>query len=284
MVIDSGYSHTTITPVFQGRALQGAIRRLDVGGKLMTNHLTRLLSLRHYDMRNDTYLVNEIKEACCYASQDFKHDLDKTWKGTQGERRTSYLTGAGIAKDYVLPDYHSRAHGFARDHDPALAANKLKKLASNRSTDTISTSSTAATAAAAIEDIITLRNERFSVPEVLFTPSDIGLRQSGIPQLVLDSLASLPLGLWPAMLANILVVGGNANIEGFILRLQVEIKALAPAECIVRCARPADPVASTWLGAAALASQPHLLKDYTVSKQEYEEHGAAWVARKFHGR
>jgi actin-related protein 6 len=61
LLIDSGYSHTTVTPLIQGRPLQSAIRRLDIGGKLLTNHLTRLLSLRQYDMRNDTYLVNEIK-------------------------------------------------------------------------------------------------------------------------------------------------------------------------------------------------------------------------------
>ena len=270
MIIDSGYSHTTVTPVFQGRPLQSAIRRVDVGGKLMTNYLTRLLSLRQYDMRNDTYLVNEIKEACCYVSKDFKSDLDKCWKGTQGERREPYLTGAGIAKDYVLPDYHSRSTGYVRDYDPQQAG-KLRKLASGKPVG-------------AAEDVMTLRNERFTVPELLFNPSDIGMRQSGIPQLVMDSLSALPLGLWPALLTNIIVVGGNAKIEGFILRLQLEIKALAPTECIVRCARPANPITYTWQGGATLAKAPDLLKTLSVTKQEYEEHGAAWVSRKFGAR
>ncbi|KAL3423968.1 actin-like protein arp-6 [Phlyctema vagabunda] len=266
LLIDSGYSHTTITPLFYGRPLQAAVRRLEVGGKLMTNYLTRLLSLRQYDMRNDMYLVNEIKEACCYVSRDFKGDMEKTWKGTKGDRREEYVTGGGIAKDYVLPDYHNRTKGIVRDHDPNLA--KLKKLRPTNPGEMA-------------EDILTLRNERFTVPELIFTPTDIGLQQSGIAELVMQSLSVVPIGLWPALLANIIVVGGNANISDFIYRLQKEIRTLAPAECIVRVARPADPITSTWQGGAALATNTEVLSRLSVTKQEYDEHGSAWVARKF---
>jgi actin-related protein 6 len=270
MLIDSGYSHTTITPLLLGRPIQSAIRRLDVGGKLLTNYLTRLLSLRQYDMRNDTYLVNEIKEGTCYISQDFKADMEKTWKGPKGDRRPVYETGDGIAKDYVLPDYHGRTKGYVRDHDPN-AATKLKELVKGK-------------ALGASEDVLTVRNERFTVPELLFSPTDIGLRQSGIAQQVMDSLSALPMGLWPGFLANIVVVGGNSNIEGFVFRLQMEIRSLAPAECIVRVARPADPIVNTWQGGANLAKEEATLADLSVTKQEYEEYGAGWVAKKFGSR
>lgn len=270
LLIDSGYSHTTITPLLQGRPIQSAVRRLEAGGKLLTNYLTRLLSLRQYDMRNDTYLVNEVKEACCYVSKDLKGDMERTWKGPKGDRREIYATGGGIAKDYVLPDYHNRSKGYVRDHDPA-AAGKLKNLTTGKSAE-------------AVEDILTLRNERFTVPEILFNPTDIGMKQSGLPRLVMESLSCIPFGLWPGFLANILVVGGNANIEGFLFRLEMEIRALAPAECIVRVGKPPDPVISTWQGGAALAKDADALRKLSVTKEEYEEHGAAWVARKFEGR
>lgn len=263
LLIDSGYSFTTITPIFQGRPLQSAIRRLDVGGKLLTNYLTRLLSLRHYDMRNETHIVNEIKEKTCYVSLDFKGDLDKTWKGTRGERREPYLTGAGIAKDYVLPDFHSRAEGIVRDYDATSTA-KQRRLA----------------AAASNEDILTLRNERFVIPEILFNPSDIGMQTPGLPDLVYQSLQTLPEGLWPGLLANILVVGGNTQFDGFIQRLQREIVARVPDDCTVRVARPVNSTCATWRGAAKFARHEHAER-LAVTKQEYEEHGAAWVARKF---
>lgn len=263
LVIDSGYSFTTVTPIFQGRPLQSAIRRLDLGGKFLTNYLTRLLSLRHYDMRNDTYIVNEIKEKACYVSLDFKGDLEKTWKGTRGERREPYVTGAGIAKDYVLPDFHTRSAGIVRDFDPTTTA-KQRKLA----------------AAASNEDILTLRNERFIIPELFFNPSDTGMQVPGLADLVKQSLDALPIGLWPGLLANIVVVGGNAQYDGFIQRLQKEIVQRVPDESIVRVARPADPICNTWLGAANFARHPHV-ESLAVTKQEYEENGAAWVARKF---
>jgi actin-related protein 6 len=267
LLIDSGYSHTTITPILNGHPLQSAIRRLDVGGKLMTNYLTRLISLRQYDMRNETYLINDIKESCCYITRDFNRDLDRTWKGTMGDKSESYDIGGGIVKDYVLPDYHNLKKGYVRDHDPGAAA-RLKRLAAGKPTEIA-------------EDVLTLRNERFTVPELLFNPMDIGLRQPGLAELVMQSLSVLPVGLWPGLLANIVVVGGNANIDGFIHRLQGEILALAPGECLVRVARPSDPVVSTWLGGANLAKNEEQLAQLSVTKQEYDEHGSAWVARKF---
>ncbi|ORY63874.1 actin family [Pseudomassariella vexata] len=266
MVIDSGYSHTTVTPVLRGRPVHPAVRRLDVGGKLMSNYLTRLLSLRHYDMRNDPYIVNEIKEQACYVSLDFKGDLERSWKGTRGERREDFLTGGGVARDYVLPDFHTRMKGMVRNYDPSQNS-RAKKLA-------------AARAVGANEDVLTLRNERFTVPELLFHPSDIGMRQSGLANLVMESLSVLPIGLWPGLLANIVVVGGNGLFDGFIQRLQKEIVQLVPDECIVRVARPADPITSTWLGGANLAKSEELA-GLCITKQEYEEHGGAWVARKF---
>lgn len=263
-MIDSGYSHTTVTPMIYGQPLQSAIRRLDVGGKVLTNYMTRLISLRHFDMRNDTYIVNEMKEAACYVSIDFKNDLERCWKGTKGERRPQYIEGAGIAKDYVLPDFHSLPKGVLREFDPSRHL-KARKLAAARQVD---------------EDIITLRNERFAVPEVVFNPCDIGMRQPGLPDLIVQSLQELPIGLWPGLLANIVVVGGNTLFEGFIQRLQKEVVQRLPDDCIVRVARPADPVTNTWYGAANLANHLNIEK-LAVTKQDYEELGGAQVARRF---
>ncbi|KAH8165616.1 hypothetical protein CIB48_g2668 [Xylaria polymorpha] len=263
LLVDSGYSHTTVTPVFQGKPLQTAVRRLDVGGKVLTNHLARVLSLRHYDMRNETHIVNEMKEAACYVSLDFRGDLERTWKGTRGERREPYLGGAGIAKDYVLPDFHARSRGVVRDYDPAQTS-RAKRLAVGE----------------ASEDVLTLRNERFTIPELLFSPSDIGMRQPGLPDLIMQSLQCLPHGLWPSLLANIFVVGGNSLFDGFTQRLEEEVMKLVPDECTVRVTRPSDPIANTWLGGAHLARDARL-QSLAVTKLEYEENGSAWLARKF---
>ncbi|KEY73679.1 hypothetical protein S7711_07725 [Stachybotrys chartarum IBT 7711] len=264
LVVDSGFSQTTITPLLKGRPLHSAIRRLDIGGKLLTNFLTRLISVRHFDVRNDTYIVNEMKEAACYVSLDFKGDLEKSWKGTRGEKRQDYISGAGIAKDYVLPDFHARSKGILREFDPARNS-KAKKLAAG---------------AESAEDVLTLRNERFSVPELIFNPSDVGMRSPGIADLLYQSIQDLPIGLWPGLLANIVVVGGNTMFRGFVERLQDEVVLRAPNECPVRIAQPTNPIICTWQGGANLANHRDIEK-LVVTKQEYEEHGAGWVSRKF---
>ncbi|KAI0389099.1 actin-domain-containing protein [Xylariaceae sp. FL0594] len=263
LLIDSGYSNTTITPLYQGRPIHPAVRRLDMGGKLLTNYLARVLSLRHYDMRHEMYIVNEMKESACYVSRDFNGDLERSWKGTRGERREDYLSGGGVAIDYVLPDFHTRTRGMVREYDPTRAS-RAKRMAASESD----------------EDVLTLRNERFTIPELLFNPSDIGMPQLGIPDLVLQSLRCLPLGMWPGFLANIVVVGGNALFDGFVKRLQDEIRKLSPQECVVRVTKPADPITSTWQGGANLARHENF-KSLVVTKSEYEEHGSAWLARRF---
>ncbi|ERT00539.1 hypothetical protein HMPREF1624_03912 [Sporothrix schenckii ATCC 58251] len=286
LVIDAGYSFTTVTPVLHGRPVHRAVRRLDVGGKLLTNYLTKLLSVRHYDMRHDTYIVNEMKEKACYVALDFATDLEKTWKGSRvqlGEvgvgdakrRRLDVFRGGsdGIAKEYVLPDYHARAEGIVRDYDAAAVAARQKQA-----------KDFGAAASAATEDVLVLRNERFAVPELLFNPTDIGLQQPGLPDLVAQSVHALPVGLWPALLANIVVVGGCTDLPGFVQRLQQEIQTRMPDDLVVRVTRPADPTLCTWRGAARFATLPEnaaTVNRVCVTKQEYDEHGAGWVARKF---
>ncbi|KAL1895666.1 Actin-related protein 6 [Sporothrix stenoceras] len=285
LIIDTGYSFTTVTPVLHGRPVHRAVRRLDVGGKLLTNYLTKLLSVRHYDMRHDTYIVNEMKEKACYVALDFAADLEKTWKGprvqlgeegvaTAKRRRLDvFRSGSdGIAKEYVLPDYHARSEGIVRDYDAAAVAARQKKANDLAAASTVT------------EDVLVLRNERFAVPELLFNPTDIGLQQPGLPDLVVQSVHALPVGLWPALLANVVVVGGCADLPGFVQRLQQEIQTRMPDDLVVRVTRPADPTTCTWRGAARFASLPKnqaTVNRVCVTKQEYEEHGAGWVARKF---
>lgn len=42
----------------------------------MTNHLKELVSYRQWNMMDETHIMNEVKEACCYVSQDFSADLE----------------------------------------------------------------------------------------------------------------------------------------------------------------------------------------------------------------
>lgn len=267
LVIDTSYSDTTILPLYNGKLLQSAARRLTVGGKLLTNYMKELSSLRHYNMMEETYLLNEIKEAVSYVTpspQQYAKDLERTWKGRLGDRRE---LDNSVVVDYVLPDYENAIHGHARPHDPAKSRMRrgMQPVQGPR------------------EDLLPLGNERFAVPELLFNPSDIGIQESGIPGAVMESLSVLPEALRVGLLANVVVVGGNSLIEGFMARLEADLRMLVPSEYQLNISQAEDPIRHTWLGAARFASQPELLKEVLVSKAEYDEKGSTWLSRRFAG-
>mmetsp|Transcript_761 Transcript_761/g.1147 ORF Transcript_761/g.1147 Transcript_761/m.1147 type:complete len:85 (+) Transcript_761:481-735(+) len=62
LVVDSGFSFTTIVPFFNGLPMRHASTRVDVGGKLLTNLLAENLSYKEINLRGETHLVNHIKE------------------------------------------------------------------------------------------------------------------------------------------------------------------------------------------------------------------------------
>lgn len=215
----------------------------------------------------ETYLLNEIKEAVSFvapSTQQYTTDLERTWKGRLGDKRA---IDSSIVLDYVLPDYEGSIHGYARPHDPVQSRMRrgLQPLQGPR------------------EDVLPLGNERFAVPELLFRPTDIGIQEAGIPGAIMESLSVLPEALKAAMLANIIVVGGNSLISGFIERLESELRPLVPTEYLLNVSKAEDPIKHNWLGAARFASQPELLKEVLVNKAEYDERGSTWLAKKFSG-
>ncbi len=46
VIVDAGFSSTTIAPFFDGRLLESSVRRINLGGKLLTNYFKELVSYR----------------------------------------------------------------------------------------------------------------------------------------------------------------------------------------------------------------------------------------------
>jgi actin-related protein 6 len=269
LVIDSGYSHTVVTPILKGRPVQRAIRRQDLGGKHLTNLLKEVVSIRHFDLHQDTKIVSDIKEDVCFVSQDFAKDMDKTWKGVKKARAATAGNDedAEIRVDYVLPDGLHLTRGFSRPHDPSAAAARKRKANALTADSEVS---------------MTLGNERFTIPEVIFNPSDLGSKQPGLADMVIQSVAVLPPLIQATMLSNVLVVGGNAKLPGFPERVEADLRMRVKTEWAVRVRRMEHPIKSSWLGGARLASShKDVVREYGVTREEYLEHGSGWMARRF---
>ena len=305
LIIDCGFSQTTVTPVYKGRPLQRAIRRLDFGGKYLTNLLREFISVRHADLHQDVKVVNDIKEDVCYVSQDFKGDMERAWiHGKISGITSESINGSSIdidgsheamdldqtastsverspVVDYILPDFVTRMRGSVVE---TYSSNAARTIARQRAR-TQRNAQTTPTAKDYDDDptLLTLGNETFTVPEILFTPSSIGSTQPGLPQMIMQSLSTLPPLLQATFLANTLCTGGTAKLPGFTERLELELRSLVRDDWAVRVRKMNDPILSTWLGGARMSTDKATLRKLGITKAEYEEYGWIGAARRFGG-
>mmetsp|Transcript_3733 Transcript_3733/g.7141 ORF Transcript_3733/g.7141 Transcript_3733/m.7141 type:complete len:634 (-) Transcript_3733:68-1969(-) len=105
-VIDCGFSMTSIVPTINACAIKKGIKRIQVGGKLMTNLLKQTISYRKFNMMDEFYIINEAKESLCFVSMDFKNEMVKARNIPEGRR--------WFDREFVLPDFVETFQGSIR--------------------------------------------------------------------------------------------------------------------------------------------------------------------------
>ncbi|KAH9168756.1 actin-domain-containing protein [Lactarius sanguifluus] len=243
LVVDAGFSFTHIVPIMEGAVLWSAVKKIDVGGKLLTNHLKELVSFRQWNMMEETHIMNDVKEKCCFVSTQFAVDLEAC-RGNKNNR---------IVQEYVLPDFSRHRSGYIRE------PNDLRIDG---------------------EQVLYMGNERFSIPEVLFCPDHIGLRQAGLGEAIVQSISLLPEDLQGMFWANIGLIGGSTKFPGFSARLMSELRPCAPADCEIKIYESKDAVTEAYHSAMALA-KTSAFSNIAVTRAEYLEGGSGYCRRKF---
>lgn len=242
LVVDSGFSFTHITPYVHSRQygylkLNQGVRRIDVGGKALTNHLKEIVSYRQMNVMDETYVINQCKEDVCFVSIDFEGNLSECEKKQNK-----------IARDYILPDFTNVKRGYVKKPDW-------------RATTRLDTDL----------QFVRLANERFQVPEILFHPSDVGITQVGIVEAIVSSINSLPEKLHPFLYDNVILTGGNAKLHGFRERILKEVRSYCPSRYRLNVYSPDDPVTYAWFGGKALGTQfPEILQQSLITKTQYD--------------
>jgi len=128
-------------------------------------------------------------------------------------------------------------------------------------------------------NIITIGNERFRCPEVLFKPNLIGNEQEGIHQLTFQSIMKCDVDIRKDLYANIVMSGGTTMFPGIADRMNKEITALAPSTMTIKIVAPPERKYSVWIGGSILASLS-TFEEMWVTKDEYDESGPSIVHRK----
>ncbi|KAI0688710.1 actin-like protein Arp6 [Cytidiella melzeri] len=244
LVIDAGFSYTHVVPILNGSIIWQGVKRIDIGGKMLTNQLKELVSYRQWNMMDETYVINDVKESCCYVATNFKRDLETCRHNSKDNP---------IVREYILPDFSSESRGHVRASDEILDDSR---------------------------QILHMNNERFSVPELLFRPDDIGLEQAGLAVTIAQSISVLPEDLQGLFWANIGLIGGTTKIPFFRDRLLDELRSLAPVDCEVCIYQSPDPVLEAFNGALSFARNPEF-PDRVVTREDYLEMGSTACRRKF---
>ncbi len=107
VVVDCGFSFAHATAIVSGREMARGIRRLNLGGKALTNYLKELVSFRQWNMMDESVVIEDVKEKMCYVADDALVELEKC-----KARR-----GGTVRKEYVLPDGIHILRGYVREDD-----------------------------------------------------------------------------------------------------------------------------------------------------------------------
>lgn len=269
-----------------GYPVEPSVTRLDLGGKALTNLLKEVLSYRAFNLMDETYVVNSIKERLCFVSTDFDRDL-----------ATCRLRGPTntVRRDFVLPDYAGNFHGYVRGgpDDPRVRAREEQQRIKSSENgggeageggDAKRPRIANGGEAGAPEQAVAMNNERFTVMESLFRPADIGLPQGGVHECVMRSVGAVVGGggrdLAPILLGNVLLVGGSARCPGLADRLRLELQSLAPTGVDVRVHVPHEPEKAALRGALRWAPSQECAAQ-RVTRAEYMERGHTLGHAKF---
>jgi len=97
-------------------------------------------------------------------------------------------------------------------------------------------------------NVITVGNERFRCPEVLFQPSFIGKEASGLHDTTFQSIMKCDVDIRKDLYANVVLSGGTTMFPGIGERMTKELTALAPSTMKIKVIAPLS--ASTRCGSA----------------------------------
>ncbi|CAH8556099.1 unnamed protein product [Heterobilharzia americana] len=187
------------------------------------------------------------------------------------ECHSSNLKSNSILREYVLPNYVDIHRGYVRNPNteaPGNSANdKPDQRTSNQSQQGY---------------ILRLNNERFTVPELLFYPSDVGYQEMGLTEAIQYLMCErLPAAVRPGAWANFMVMGGNTCFPGFTERLRKDMRTQAPDDLPVNVFKPPNPQTYPWEGGVLLCQNPDSFNHFLVTRKEYEEQGSSCCEKRF---
>lgn len=251
LVLDSGEGVTHAVPIYRGFVVPHAIKRTDIAGRTVTNHLATLLRKSGYRFHTSAELdiVRAIKESACYAAYSPQRE-EAVYGGslTSGSHSgsTEGISGAGTSTG-------------ARGGSGVTAGPVSYRLPDGQT--------------------ISVGAERFRAPEVLFHPHLIGSELPGMHEVLMGSVMASDMDLRTSLLESVVLAGGTTIMPGVGDRLLGETRRLAPSGVRIRLHAPPERKYTSWIGGSILASLS-AFRDMLISAADYREEGANVILRR----
>ena len=261
LVLDSGATHTTAVPVYDGYVIQQAIVKSPLAGDFISMEVKKLMEELEIDVI-PPYMIKS-KEHVTFMEEP-------SWK----------------KKD--LPEVTKSYHNYmVKDVYQDFAASVLQVM------DTPYEQSGAETMPNIHYEFPNGYNqdfgyEKYKACEGLFDPSMIKDLPSGntmlsVGHVVTTSVGMCDIDIRPSLYSSVIVAGGNTLLQGFTDRLNKDLSTKTPPsmrlKIISGTTGSAERRFSSWIGGSILASLGSFQQMW-ISKQEYEEGGKACVERK----
>ena len=292
VVVDAGFSFVHATPVFDGRVLRNGVRRVNLGGKALTNYLKEMVSYRQWNMMDEYVLMDDVKEKLCYVAGSAADELKRAKvRGASNEVNREYVLpdGVHVLRGYVKegpardPDAESSDDDDDDDGGGGGKRRRKKKQGGSEKRRK------GAAGAGFVEQCLGMGNERFMVPEALFHPADIGLNQAGVAEVVTQAVRSVAVDLRAMMYANVIVAGGCASFPGFKERFEAELRPLVPVDETMTVTVSESPTLDAWRGGSVVGAGADFerlavtreawKKDASEFRRRYEEHAGVVKGR-----
>lgn len=278
IVVDSGFSFTHVVPFTidfdcnpetkNGRRVMNlggkfcfidtinkGIRRVDVGGKILTNILKEAISFRQWNMMDEVSLVNDIKERTGFVSLNIEDDL---------------LHPPAI--DYVLPDYVSSNVGQIVDRTDVPRLKKegrqLLPLGVERFT-----------VPEALFNPSDVDIDQCGIVDATvdaIAASSIQDKTSGYTYV--DGGNNVNMDLYDHLCSCVLLRGGSTLFRNFAERFEADLNPFLLSGTPLSVHASSDPIADAWMGGKDVVASG----DYerlAVKRSDYNEYGIDYLLK-----
>lgn len=191
LVVDCGQSYTHAVPVVRDEVQWHAVRRLDIGGKMLTNLLKVSFSYKQWNMMDETYLTDKMKAISCFVAASANDtnprsasDPPHTWSFARFVDHFHEDEENDLVQHYVLPDYAQpedvadpkTKFGYVMTGPGNISQTQPLPDREEEALDAFvaGTNKQDASPKATEHQVLRLAQERYQLMELLFAPQRIG--------------------------------------------------------------------------------------------------------------